>query len=200
MFKVGLTGGIASGKSTVSTILRNKGLQVLDADLIAREVFKLYPWLSENIKKEFGQHFFDAGGCLRRKELGEYIFKYPTERIKLEALMIPVIKEEIFKRLSELDNKGTALCIVDAPTLIEHGIHEQMDMNIVVWVDRNTQIERLKKRDGLNNEQAVNRLNAQMSLEEKRAFADFIIDNSKSIENTRQQVEEIVKVLDIYNQ
>ncbi|MDP4090398.1 MAG: dephospho-CoA kinase [Bacillota bacterium] len=198
MFKVGLTGGIGSGKSTVSTMFRNKGLRVLDADVIAREVLQLYPKLKESIKREFGQHFFDDVGALKRKELGDYIFKYPKERVKLDAIMIPVIKEEIFKRLKELEDSGVGLCILDAPTLIEHRIHEDMDMNIVVWADRNTQIDRIKKRDGLNNERADNRLNAQMSLEEKRAFANFIIDNSGSIENTRQQVQEIVEVLSIY--
>ena len=198
LFKVGLTGGIASGKSTVSMMFRNKGMQVLDADLVAREVLQLYPCLMESISKEFGQHFFDESGSLKRKELGEYIFKYPKERIKLDSIMIPVIKEEIFKRLNLMESKGIGLCILDAPTLIEHGIHKQMDMNIVVFVNKSIQIERLKKRDGINNEQAVNRLNAQMSLEKKKDFADFIIDNSNTFESTRQQIDEIVEVLSIY--
>jgi dephospho-CoA kinase len=197
LFKVGLTGGIASGKSTVSAIFTGKGIEVVDADLIAREVLTLYPDLPNAIKKTFGEHFFTAEGSLNRKALGEYIFKYPGERKKLDDIMIPLIKNEIFKRLDAKERDGVKLCILDAPTLIEHGIHENMDMNILVWIDRNLQIERLKKRDNINTEQALNRINAQMSLEEKKKYVNFIIDNSKNLDYIKQQVNEIVEVLGV---
>lgn len=198
MFKVGLTGGIASGKSTVSTIFINNGFKVLDADIIARDILVLYPELKEKIRKTFGHHFFDIFDDLKRKALAEYIFRYPAERIKLDNIMIPVIKEEIFSGLKKYESEGVELCIVDAPTLIEHGLHENMDMNILVWVDKNTQLNRLKKRDNITVQQALNRLSAQMNLDSKKECVDFIIDNTQSLESTRQQVEEISRILNMY--
>ncbi len=109
--------------------------------------------------------------------------------------MLPPIKEEIFKRIDDLEKSGIKLCIVDAATLIEQGIHKQMDMNILVWVDKNTQIERLRKRDNISLEQAMNRINSQMSLEEKKKHVDFIIDNDKDLNYMREQVEEIMNVI-----
>ena len=198
MFKVGLTGGIATGKSTVSGILSGKGFEIIDADSIAREVLDLYPELLIRIKNTFGEHFFDEEDRLRRKIFGDYIFKYPGERKKLEDIMIPPIKEEIFNRFELLKKRGLKVCILDAPTLIEHRLHESMDMNILVWVERNIQIERLRKRDNLNKEQALNRINAQMSLEEKKKHVNFILDNSRDLDYMREQIEEITEVLKVY--
>ena len=98
-----------------------------------------------------------------RKALGNYIFKYSGERQKLDNIMLPAIKEEIFNRIDELEKSSINLCIVDAATLIEQDIHKLMDMNILVWVEKNTQIERLRKRDNISLEQAMNRINSQMS-------------------------------------
>jgi dephospho-CoA kinase len=199
VLRVGLTGGIGSGKSTVSQMLKEKGLAVIDADLIAREVLELYPSVKERIKNTFGAQFFDEEGNMKRRELGNYIFHYPKERIKLEEIMLPYIKEEIFHRISEYGSNGERICIIDAPTLIEQGMHKEMDVNILVWVDRNTQFDRLKKRDALKDTQIIDRLNAQMSLNDKKAFVDFIIDNNSSISSTREQVENIISILRMYN-
>lgn len=198
MFKIGLTGGIASGKSTVSRVFSDLGITVIDADLIAREVLVLYPELLEKIRTTFGEHFFTEDGSLDRKALGNYIFKYSGERQKLDNIMLPAIKEEIFNRIDELEKSGINLCIVDAATLIEQDIHKLMDMNILVWVEKNTQIERLIKRDNISLEQAMNRINSQMSLEEKKKYVNFIIDNDKDLRYMREQVEEIMKVIKAY--
>lgn len=198
MFKIGLTGGIASGKSTVSRVFSDLGITVIDADLIAREVLVLYPELLEKIRTTFGEHFFTEDGSLDRKALGNYIFKYSGERQKLDNIMLPAIKEEIFNRIDELEKSGINLCIVDAATLIEQDIHKLMDMNILVWVEKNTQIERLRKRDNISLEQAMNRINSQMSLEEKKKYVNFIIDNDKDLRYMREQVEEIMKVIKAY--
>lgn len=198
LIKIGLTGGIASGKSTVSKAFTELGINVIDADVIAREVLILYPELLEKIRSTFGDHFFKEDGSLDRKALGNYIFKYSSERLKLDNIMLPPIKEEIFKRIDELEKSGIKICIVDAATLIEQGIHKQMDMNILVWVEKNTQIERLRKRDNISLEQAMNRINSQMSLEEKKKYVDFIIDNDKDLKYMREQVEEIMNVIKVY--
>jgi dephospho-CoA kinase len=195
MLRIGLTGGIGSGKSTVSAMMKKIGIEVIEADIIAREVLDIYPEIKENIKDSFGVHFFDLDGNLLRKKMGDFIFHYTNERVKLENLIIPYIKKEITERFIELEKKGTKLCVLDAPTLIEQGLHENMDINILVWVDKNIQVQRLKLRDKLSDQQIIDRINAQMSLEEKRDYVDFVIDNRYSLLDTKKQVENILAVL-----
>lgn len=192
MITVGLTGGIGSGKSTVSNILREKGIPVIDADIIAREVLELYPDLIKEIERAFGKEFIDEEGKLRRRELGNFIFKDRLLVDKLDKIMIPYIKSEIFKRIKEFSQIGEKICIVDAPTLIEHSIHKDMDANILVWVDEETQIQRVVNRDNMEKEQVYNRINAQIPLEAKKEKVDFIIDNSGSLEETKEQLRRII--------
>lgn len=192
MLTIGLTGGIGSGKSTVSAMFKDKGIPIVDADVISREVLLLYPEILEKIKKEFGETFFTEEGELKRRELGNYVFKKEEERKKLEFIIIPFIKKEIWNRVDILRAKGEKMCIVDAPTLIENGIHKEMDSNILVWVDIKTQIERVKNRDVLSDDEVMHRVNAQMPLGEKKKYADYIIDNSESIEYTEKQVDDFL--------
>lgn len=193
MIKVGLTGGIGSGKSTVSNMLKGKNIPVIDADIISREVLSIYPEILHEIKDTFGSQFIDSEGKLKRRELGNYIFKNDKLRQKLENIIIPYIKKEIFKRINEYAKMGESLCIVDAPTLIEHSIHKNMDINILVWVSEGIQISRVKNRDNLDEEQVLNRIRSQIPLNKKKDEVDFIIDNSGSIERTREQLENILK-------
>lgn len=190
--KVGLTGGIGSGKSTVSNIIKKEGIETIDADIISREVLKIYPEINMAIKEQFTGDFFYEG-ILDRKKLGSHIFSNEKERKKLENIIMPYIKKEIFKSIKECEDSGQSICIVDAPTLIEQGLYELMDYNIVVWVDRKTQIDRIGKRDLLTNEEIINRIKSQMPLEEKIQYADFVIDNSGSIEETEIKVKEILR-------
>jgi dephospho-CoA kinase len=192
LITVGLTGGIGSGKSTVSNMLREKNIPIVDADIIAREILELYPDLIKKIEETFGKEFFNEEGKLRRRELGNYIFKDKILIDKLENIMIPYIKLEIFRRMENFSELGEKLCIVDAPTLIEHSIHENMNANILVWVDEDTQIQRVIKRDSMEKEQVYNRINAQIPLESKKEKVDFIIDNSGSLKETKDQVERIL--------
>ncbi|KEI04249.1 dephospho-CoA kinase [Clostridium botulinum] len=193
MIKVGLTGGIGSGKSTVSNILKSKNIPIIDADLISREVLHIYPEILEEIKSVFGKEFIDEKGNLKRRELGNYIFDKDVLRKKLENIIIPYIKKEIFKGVEEYSNLHKKICVVDAPTLIEHHINESMDVNILVWVDKKTQIERVKTRDNMSEEEVLQRINAQMSLEEKSKYVDFTIDNSGNLNTTKEQLDEILK-------
>jgi dephospho-CoA kinase len=195
MIKIGLTGGIGSGKSTISSILRSNNFKIIDADLISHHIYDIYPKLLETIKNEFGEQFIDENGKLLRRKLGDYIFKYPKRRKTLESIVLPLIKEEILKQLHEYDRIGEKICIVDAPTLIENNLHEAMDINVLVWTDKATQLVRLIKRDNINEEQAVNRINSQMPLDEKKKLVDFIIDNSSSIEDTKEQVAKLITIL-----
>lgn len=193
MLKIGLTGGIGSGKSTVSLMLKKKGFPIVDADIVAREVLETYPQILEQVKKHFGHSFFDENGKLKRKEFGNFIFSKEERKKDYENIIMPFIKNEIFNRITELEKEKEEVCILDAPTLIENGLHVKMDINILVWVDLKTQIERVKKRDVLSEEQVFNRINSQMSLEDKKKVVDYIIDNSGTIERTKREVIKILQ-------
>lgn len=199
MIKIGLTGGIGSGKSTVSKMLINEGFNVIDADNIARDVLIKYPEIIDKIEIEFGTGFFDWRGEFRRREFGNHIFRFPKQRKKYEDIIMPYIKSEIFKSLDEYEKNGEKLIILDAPTLIENNLHEDMDYIIVVWVDNNTQIIRLKNRDRLSKDEVINRLNAQLSLDKKRDYAHIIIDNNGDLLKTKEQVDKVVGFLKVIN-
>ncbi|ENK0556221.1 dephospho-CoA kinase [Clostridium sporogenes] len=191
IFKVGLTGGIGSGKSTISEMIKEKNVPVIDADKISREVLKLYPEILIRVKEVFGKEFLDDNGDLKRREFGSYIFKNKNKRIEYENIIMPYITKETFKRIKLLEENKESICVLDAPTLIEQGLYKYMDINILVWVDKNTQINRVVKRDRLSTGEVINRINAQMSMEEKKKFVDYIIDNSKDIENTKGELDKI---------
>lgn len=193
MIRVGLTGGIGSGKSTVTKYLLEKGLKVIDADIISREVLDIYNSILDEIREAFGGEVFNEDNTLNRKKLGNTVFSHKKKREKLESIMIPYIKKEIFNRIHKCEEEGESICLLDAPTLMENNLQHNMDYNVLVWVDRETQIKRVIKRDELQREEVINRINAQMSLEEKRKEADFVIDNRGSVEETINQVEEILR-------
>ena len=197
MIKIGLTGGIGSGKSTVSKMMIEEGFKVIDADIIAKEVLVKYPEIIDKIKIEFGTAFFDWRGEFRRREFGNHIFRFPKQRKKYEDIIIPYIKDEIYKEINRYEKNGERLIILDAPTLIENDLHLDMDYIIVVWVDNNTQIIRLKNRDKLSKEEAINRLNSQLSLDKKRDYAHIIIDNNKDLLKTKNQVDKVIDFLKV---
>ena len=199
MIKIGLTGGIGSGKSTVSKMLIDKGFKVIDADNIAKEVLVKYPEIIDKIKIEFGTGFFDWRGEFRRREFGNHIFRFPKQRKKYEEIIMPYIKNEIFNEIENYEKAGESIVILDAPTLIENDLHKFMDYIIVVWVDNNTQIVRLKNRDRLSREEAINRMNAQLYLDKKRYYANIIIDNNGYLIKTKEQVDEVMGFLKVIN-
>ncbi|MGL5415312.1 MAG: dephospho-CoA kinase [Clostridium sp.] len=192
MLKVGLTGGIGTGKSTVSEMFREYGIKIVDADIIARKVLDEYPEILNKVRSEFGEGFFDWRGDFRRKEFGNHIFKFPKQRIKYESIVMPYIKDEIYKEIEEYEKNGEKIIIIDAPTLIETGLYEEMDYIILVSATVQTQISRVKARDRLGNNDAINRINSQMSLEKKKEVSDIIIDNNAELMKTQKQIEDIV--------
>ena len=192
MVKFGLTGGIGTGKSTVSKIFMSEGIKVIDADLIAREVLEKNPVIYDVIRTEFGSGFFDWRGEFRRKEFGNHIFRFPKQRVKYEAIIMPYIKETINKEFEKYEKSGEKLVILDAPTLIENKMHEEMDDVILVCADNSVQIQRIMSRDKLTKSEAVSRINAQMPMEQKKEFANIIIDNNNELIETQKQVYDLI--------
>lgn len=193
MIKIGLTGGIGSGKSTISNMLKKANIPVIDADLISKTVLSKYPHITKNIEDVFGKKFFDENYNLKRREFGDYIFKCSDRRCKYESIIMPYIKEDILFEMDRLDKEGNKLCILDAATLIENNFRKYVDELILVWIDRTTQIDRVKERDNLTYDQVIIRIDSQMSLDEKKKYSNYILDNSKDIDTTKKNLKDILE-------
>jgi dephospho-CoA kinase len=192
MIKIGLTGGIGTGKSTVSAILKNEKFKVIDADSIAKEVLEKNPQILETVRAQFGSGFFDWRGEFRRKEFGNHIFRFPKQRIRYEAIIMPYIKEEMGNTIQTYEKKGEKIVIIDAPTLIENDMQKDMDYIILVHADNSVQIQRVMNRDKLTKVEAVSRINSQMPMEEKKDYANIIIDNNGDLIETQKQVYDLI--------
>lgn len=195
ILKIGLTGGIGCGKSTVSSMLKEQGIPVVDADMISRKVLSIYPEILIKIKKTFGEEFFDEEGNFLRRKMGELIFSNKEKKELYEGILMPYIIKDIFNEINEYDNMGEKLCILDAPTLIENNLHEEMDFVIVIVITKEVQISRVMARDQFTREEAINRINNQMSTEEKIKYADYLIDNGDTLEYTKFQIDSIITEL-----
>jgi dephospho-CoA kinase len=187
---VGLTGGIASGKSTVSAMFRELGAQVIDADQVARDVVEPGTPGLEEVGRRF-PGVVDASGRLDRAELGRRVFADPAERRALEAIVHPRIREEVARRLEALARAGEEVALYDAALLIENGLQKGMDGVIVVWAPESLQRARLAARDGLDEAAVTARVQAQLPLADKRAHATWVVDNGGSLDETRAQVRRI---------
>jgi dephospho-CoA kinase len=191
----GLTGGFATGKSSVVSRLRQRGLPVLEADDLAREVVSPgSPGLSM-VVDAFGPEVLDAAGGLDRKRLGKRVFADPKERAKLEALTHPLIHDLQKKRMAEFAARGEPLACYEAPLLIEVGLASELRPLVVVWADEATQIERAKRRDGLDESAVRARLRAQKPLAEKRALADYVIENTGALERLRDETDRVLDAI-----
>ena len=196
MLIVGLTGGYASGKSTVAKLFVELGGVLIDADKLAREVVKPDKQAWFEIVAHFGKGILLKNGEIDRKALGEIVFGSDAEREKLNAIVHPRVLDEELKAIEEIKGRGLdAILILSVPLLIESGHYRQCDKIVVVTVDRDTQIKRLMERDGFSREESLRRISAQMPLSEKVQYADYVIDNSGSKEETELQVREVFRRL-----
>ena len=196
MLIVGLTGGVASGKTGVSQILREEGAYLIDADQIARELVQPHTPTWNELIKVFGKEILQEDGSIHRKRLAAKVFSDPEQRNLLNQILHPRIKAEMNKGVKEIGQKDPdAIVVIDAALLIELGDHREMDKVIVVTSTEKQQIERLKKRDGVDQEEAQKILSSQMPLEEKMKVADFVIRNEGSFEETRRRVKEVFQEL-----
>jgi dephospho-CoA kinase len=189
---VGLTGGIATGKSAVAEVFRALGCVVIDADLLAREVVQPgEPALAE-IAREFGPGVLQPDGRLDRKALGTIVFADDGRRRRLEAITHPRIRERLARHLDALTaQRFRGLVIFDAPVIVESGAWRTMDRLVVVVADEPTQIARLMARDGIGRPEALQRVHSQMPLEDKARLAHYVVDNSGDRGATEARVREV---------
>jgi dephospho-CoA kinase len=187
---IGLTGGIATGKSTVARMLVERGAVVIDADLLAREVVEPGEPALEEIATEFGRGVLDSGGRLDRAALGEVVFADPQRRRRLEAITHPRITALMQQRIAAALQSYAPLVVVDIPLLFENRRDSWMEGVMLVYADTSTQVRRMRERDGFSEEEARRRIAAQMAVDEKRRMATWVIDNGASVDDTRRQVDE----------
>lgn len=196
MLKVGLTGGIACGKSVVRRRLADKGFFTLDADAIVHGLMGSHSELSQRIGEEFGAEVLAPDGSVDRKKLGAIVFSDREAREQLNHLVHPLVISEKNRLLTEAERQGAKIAVVDAALMIEKGTYRDYDCLIVVYCPKPLQIQRLIERDALSREAATRRVEAQLPAKEKKAYADYVIDTSGSLAQTRRHVDEIWRQLD----
>lgn len=191
---VGLTGGIASGKSTVSSMFRDLGVLVIDADVVARDVVRPGSDALRDIEDEFGPSVILPSGELDRDALGKIIFSDPSARTKLNGFTHPRIAMEMLRQAAEAGAEGHPFVIYDAALIVENGLHHALGGLIVVAAAPEVQLARIQDRDGLSAEDAQKRIDAQLPLSKKIEVADWVIHNDGTLDETRAQV------LDVFHQ
>lgn len=190
---IGLTGGIASGKTTVSNYLKRLGAMVLDADLVARQVVTPGQPAWYEIKETFGCEVFHADGTLDRAAMGRMVFFDSQVREKLNRIIHPRVTETFRRQIRELGQNGVKAVILDVPLLLETGMERMVDEVWVVAVDEATQLQRVMERDKLDEPAARARISAQMPLKEKLKRSHRVIDANQSMEDMFRQVEALWK-------
>ena len=196
MVRVGLTGNISTGKSTVGKMFVELGAHLIDSDLIVRELFLPGHPVNRAVAEAFGERVVAADGSINRVVLGEIIFNDSAARLLLNSLVHPAViqtQKDWMARLQESD--PNAVGIVEAALMIESGSYKNYDKLVVVVCSPEVQKQRLMERSGLTDVQADSRIASQMPMAEKAKYADFVIDNSGSPEETRHQVEEVYRAL-----
>jgi len=185
-----ITGSIASGKSTVVNLLKERGFSVIDADLIAHEQLEI---CKGEIIREFGEQILDEAGKIDRKKLGAIVFREPKKLKNLEQILHPKIKAEIFFKASQLESLGQVY-FVDIPLFFEKKERYAEFKNVaVIYAPKELLLSRLMSRNGLNLEEAKARVELQMDIEQKREMANFLIDNSSDRENLELELEKFLK-------
>ena len=193
---IGLTGGIATGKSTVSAILKKAGAEIIDADRIAREVVKKGLPAYREIVENFGETVLLSNGEINRSILGDLIFNDPRKKQLLNRIVHPHVRRETNRQLKDMEKSSPdTIAVLDIPLLFEAEMHKDLSEVIVVYAPEHIQVKRLMKRDNISEADAVARVRSQMPIEEKKNRATIVIDNSGTMQDTRKQTLEIFKTL-----
>ena len=193
---LGVTGGIASGKTTVANMLRKLGAPIIDFDLIARQVVEAGKPAWKELAEYFGKQVLKENGNLDRKKVSKIVFGDMEKRKKLEGFTHPRIHKEFVKQVNEIAEKDPESIIqVVIPLLIELNLQYMFHKILVVYIPQEKQIERLVERDGITEDEARNILKAQLPIDEKVEYANFVIHNEKSLKETKKQVEDLWRTL-----
>ena len=195
MLKVAITGGAGSGKSTVARMFAELGAEVLDADQVAREAVAVGAPAWVELRRRFGEDFFQADGTLNRAKLAQRVFADPEARRALEALIHPLVVQELQNKIADLERRGVDLVLVEVPLLYETGREQAFDRVMVVTAPEADRLRRLRDRDGRSDAEIRGILAAQWPLADKVARADYVVDNGGELAGTRQQVENIWRKL-----
>lgn len=190
---LGLTGGIGTGKSTVVNMLKEKGIPVVDTDLISREVIE-YPEIIEKIKLEISNEVFDFNNKLDRKKMSEIVFENQEKLKKLNEIMHPEILKKMWDEVEEL-KKNYKIIVVDVPLLFEINMEKEVDKILLIYASKEIQLKRIMERDGRTREEAVKIISSQMPLYKKREKSDYIIQNNDSLEKLEKNLDKIVQKL-----
>jgi len=190
---VGLTGGIASGKSTVAKILESFGAAIVNADTLSREVVEPGREAWQEIVAAFGAEVLQPDQGLDRQKLRTIIFNNPEARRKIESIIHPRVRALAEQRIHDHTAAGYDVVVYEVPLLFEGNLHEWLRPVILVACDVDTQLQRLQQRDGLDRAQAQKHIDAQMSLTEKRRLADYVIENNGSVDDLKRQVEAVLE-------
>jgi dephospho-CoA kinase len=192
----GLTGGIASGKSTVTAYLKSNGAVIIDADQIARQVARKGEPGHRRIVEVFGESIVLPNGEIDRRRLGDIIFEDPRQKKRLEEIVHPLVLHETARRIAEIETREPdAVVILDVPLLFESGMDKDLTEIIVVYVPEQIQIRRLIDRDGYSRNEALARVRSQMPIEKKKGLATIVIDNTGSLRKTRKQAHRVYETL-----
>ena len=189
---IGLTGSIACGKSTVSSFLAGQGYSVVDGDRLSRELTAPGSPVLNVLRESFGSEIFCEDGSLNRRRLGRIVFSDPDARKCLDDLMEPYLLALTRQRIEDIRLSGASLCFLDMPLLYEKGYDRLCDSVWVVWLPEKTQLSRLMERDGFTRDEAISRIRAVLSSDEKAALADRVIDNSGSFSQTSRIVSDFL--------
>ena len=195
MLKVGLTGSIGCGKSSLSNILKKYDIPIIDADIKGREIYENKELLRD-IEKNFGSLVINKDGTLNRKNLGKIVFNDDYKLEKLNSLTHPVIQNMIKDDLNKYEKFGKKIAVVDAALLIEAGFMNMLDTLVVVTCSEEVQLQRVVLRDNCSEEDAMGRIKSQMPQDEKVKYAEFVVDNSGTIEHLEKEAEKLIKSLE----
>lgn len=195
MLKVGLTGSIGCGKSSLSNILKKYDIPIIDADIKGREIYENKELLRD-IEKNFGSSVINKDGTLNRKNLGKIVFNDDYKLEKLNSLTHPVIQNMIKDDLNKYEKFGKKIAVVDAALLIEAGFMNMLDTLVVVTCYEEVQLQRVVLRDNCSEEDAMGRIKSQMPQDEKVKYAEFVVDNSGTIEHLEKEAEKLIKSLE----
>ncbi len=194
---IGLTGGIATGKSTVSKMFKEREIPVIDTDKIAKSLLNKGSEGYQEILSLFGEEVLSTDGEINRNKLASKLFSDPKVRQTINGILHPKVKEIVKREITRLESYGTEVIVVDVPLLFETDFHKTCDYTLLVYARQKDQVARLVERDQIDEAYALKKIKSQLPMSQKKQLADFVIDNSKSILETRKAFDRLLERMEI---